>query len=622
MPDDENSKKDFTRLEDLPEFNHEDDTGVDRILNSFGDSPPAAPNDDASSDAPALPDMPDEDVSDNEFTDSDVETSSEPKEEVSFDDTDDEVPAFDASSFDDDSQESSFAEQDTESDISADFSDINDEEPSGSEEPLDTEEPLGSEEPLDTEEPLGSEAPLDTEEPLGSEAPLDTEEPLGSEAPLDTEEPLGSEDSTDSTAATSFESTEEDFPEFEGDDDDELKADFGDSDDEEKESLDSEDEDSTKSEETTSVEETTFDAHDDGLTEGQDSIDETDFGGLDDTEDVGEKELTADEVEPEPITKTPLAMSSDQIDSRPDQSAKEPAKPVSFEDVRDFAQNITYGMVGIGGNPPFSIILTKLKYVEDTEDILGILNEHGLINDDNEEDITQSLTHGNLLISQINEYSAIYLAHKFRRFDCNITVGLSDELHPSKSYDHDQKGLVNKSNLYQNKSESFNLDKAPVDVNSIILATTPSLESFKIDQYIDIITEHTIIDEDDLERFHYQQEVQNSIAETAPAAEDGTSFDPIEELKKFREQLGDDIEEDELMAQYGLGLNEIYRQLAEKLKHKAYLMKGNAVVGINYQLTPLGNVAIQDQENADKSKTRYKITCTGNVVLLTDQATQ
>ena len=80
-----------------------------------------------------------------------------------------------------------------------------------------------------------------------------------------------------------------------------------------------------------------------------------------------------------------------------------------------------------------------------------ILEEHNIINDSTRPDFTRGIENGALLISQINEYSAIFLAHKFRRFDLDLQIGLSEELHPTKSYSNSM-GLVNKHHLYQNKN--------------------------------------------------------------------------------------------------------------------------------------------------------------------------
>ena len=62
---------------------------------------------------------------------------------------------------------------------------------------------------------------------------------------------------------------------------------------------------------------------------------------------------------------------------------------------------------------------------------------------------------------------------------------------------------------------------------------------------------------------------------------------------------------DDLDSLPSLGDHEIYKQLAEKLKKHAFIKKGNAIVGINYQVIHMEHVG-------------YKITCTGNIVLATD----
>ena len=230
-------------------------------------------------------------------------------------------------------------------------------------------------------------------------------------------------------------------------------------------------------------------------------------------------------------------------------------------EIKKFAESITFHKVEMGSNPPFSVMLKNIKYLEDVEDIRIILREHGLLDQKNEKEIEQSLGHGSILISQISEYSAIYLAHRFRRFDVDINMGLSDELHPSESYDHDSRGLISKENIKQNHSESANLIKA--DTSKIILATTPEVEGYKILRHIDVITEHSIIEQEELEAIE------------------------------------------------GNRPHKLYQGLGEKLKIEAQKRQGNAVVGVNYQFTPLS-------ETPDHP-TRYKVTCSGNVVLMKNE---
>ena len=262
-------------------------------------------------------------------------------------------------------------------------------------------------------------------------------------------------------------------------------------------------------------------------------------------------EFATEEVAEEPQT------ASQKIDVAPiseEQPLPPPRTPrqETFTDVKEFAQNITYGRVSIGGNPPFSIILKNIKYLEEAEEIKAILSEHGLINEQTEKDIQTGLEHGSLIIPQISEYAAIYLTHKFRRFDLEVLMGPSEEIHPSTNYKQESRGLISKQNLQQNVSESVSLEDNHIDESSIVLATTPNLTGSTILKYINVASSHSTVSE--------------------------------EELQSDSEQ--------------------VYQQLAENLREQAYKQRGNAVVNINYQLSPL---------NAGQ----YKIICTGNIVWLT-----
>ena len=237
--------------------------------------------------------------------------------------------------------------------------------------------------------------------------------------------------------------------------------------------------------------------------------------------------------------------------------------------MKSFAQSVTYGAMAQGGNPPFSVMLRNIKFKEDCDDINLILKDHGLVTPESEQDIKTGLNHGSLLLSQLSEYCAIFLAHKLRRFDLEIQIGLSDELHPSKSYTRGEMGPVNKTVLMQNKVESFEKSEIPVDIKSVLLATVPSLEGYKVVRYLGIASEHALIKESELDNFG---------------------------------EVGID----------GVDVGETYSALSEKLKFKALKKGGNAVLNVNYQFTPLPNVGEVTAE------TVYKVTCTGNIVWVTD----
>ncbi|MBF0366689.1 MAG: hypothetical protein HQK50_14040 [Oligoflexia bacterium] len=273
----------------------------------------------------------------------------------------------------------------------------------------------------------------------------------------------------------------------------------------------------------------------------------------------------------------------------------------NFQDLKDFANNVNYGkvediVIGSGG-PPFSVVLKNIVYQEDADDILGVLREMKIVNDANKESMKKSLSAGQVLLSQLSEYQAIHLVHRIRRFKVEVMMGLSEEIHPPKLYAN-ARGLVNKHSLRQNLAEARNIDDGVIDVKSILLATTPILEGYQILQYLGIASEHMVIREDELLNGQNQERPkQNS-----------NHAEEIEEIEETEELT----EDEKLLLKYYPTLDERYQTLANKLRPIAHKMKGNAVVGINYQLTPL----TINKPDRHETSNYYKITCTGSVVIV------
>ncbi len=350
-------------------------------------------------------------------------------------------------------------------------------------------------------------------------------------------------------------------------------------------------------EENEKAEETQFEDIESNPSEFDDQI-PIDEEELNFTSENTESETTADWQSPplpnEDLNRLLTQELDEQVSPAPPESSQTSPSPSqeNFQDLRDFGNSINYGVVSTGGNPPFSLILRRIQYQEDAHDILTILREHGLCSEDNEETLSNALQNGSLLLSQISEYSAIYLAHRLRRFDVDIQVGLSDELHPSKNYESENRGLVSKYSLKQNIDENVDLIPRTVELESILLTTTPTLENYTIYRYIQVITSHTLIDQDELKRLHKAKEI------TEETYEKEHQYLPSQEDSKQEGHNWD---------KFSLGLNEVYKELASELRNEAYKLEANAVIGVNYQITPLVT-------EEDPNQSVYKITCTGNAV--------
>lgn len=236
-----------------------------------------------------------------------------------------------------------------------------------------------------------------------------------------------------------------------------------------------------------------------------------------------------------------------------------PAKaPENFSDVKAFAESTHFTSSGVEGNPSFSVLLKNVKYAEDVDDILALLKEFKLVSD-SEEQTRSRLMRGQLLIPRISEFTAIFVAHKLRRFDLDLQVGLSDDLHPPKHQENPEVGVVSKQSLYQNQHHHFQFEDAKLDLSQIIVAATPTLEGYQVIRYLGVASEHQMLDGEVVE-----------------------------------DELGDQVPK-------------YYQELAGKLKAHALKQKANAVVGLNYQLTPLPS-------EYGHSIQRYRLSCTGNLV--------
>jgi uncharacterized protein YbjQ (UPF0145 family) len=227
---------------------------------------------------------------------------------------------------------------------------------------------------------------------------------------------------------------------------------------------------------------------------------------------------------------------------------EKPKEPEKFEEVKEFGKNISTTTAAVPGNPPFSIIIKNINFSEDADDILASLKEFGIAKPTNENIFKQGLESGSILITQLAESTAILLVHKFRQYDLEIEMGLSEEIHPSKT--REKKGLVSRRNLYQNKSENVDLNIPAELPKEIPISTTPTLENFIINRYIGIVSEHSMVPESEIDKTPWEEK---------------------------------------------------YAFLANQLKNKAAKLRGNAIVGVSFQLTPV-------------DPTQYKLTCTGNVV--------
>jgi len=320
------------------------------------------------------------------------------------------------------------------------------------------------------------------------------------------------------------------------------------------------------------------------------------------------KEPVLDELPP--ITDTPI-MPADKTEIHREEKQESFKAPENFKELQNFAKNITYGNLAQEGNPPFSIVIKDIKFQEDLDDVLTLLKEFKIINEESEEQARQSLERGNMLIPRLGEYAAITLCHKLRRFDLNILMGLTEEIHPAKSYESNDQGLVTKSSVYGNQAHHYQFESKEVSLHDFLTATTPYLEGYDIIEYLKVVTENIVID---MEQFIGDHSLEEQLISELPSELKNIQVEKSISKENIHATNSDIVKDffpantDMSNKTKKLSLSDIYASLIEKLKTQGLDNNGNAIIGINFQVTPIlasDNLLVNS---------KYQVTCSGNIV--------
>ena len=177
--------------------------------------------------------------------------------------------------------------------------------------------------------------------------------------------------------------------------------------------------------------------------------------------------------------------------------------PEDFSDVRNFAESLTFGQVRIGGNPAFSVKLSGI-YKNSQEQVKQVLHNHQLIDDERSIDIALDL--GELLIAQISEYSAVYLASKLKHMAKEISIDLAEEIHRSDSYESNNKGLTNKNSIFQNREFNYDKKKNVLNTDSIKIFTSENIANKSVLENIGFVHEEIKVDQEDYHRYDQQKD--------------------------------------------------------------------------------------------------------------------
>ena len=338
--------------------------------------------------------------------------------------------------------------------------------------------------------------------------------------------------------------------------------------------------------------------------ENSDIFSQTDFSNEDSNTDQGLQEVSELEESPDhslgsfdnPAETAESESSETQNNnySEVDDFTSSYQEPEKFEEVKTFAQTFSYGQVSVGGNPPFSLIVRNIKYKEDADTMLGLLKEFGVVTDKNLNETKMALDIGSLLIPQISEFAAIVLAHKFRRFDCDIEFGLSEEIHPTKAGESFNKGLTSKESIRQNKIDSFKKTLPQIDINDILVSTTSALEGYEIVKYLGVQSSLAIVEAEELERLKFVQSTQRSKTQVYPTENDDS----------------DGMSAQQAFDDYQKSFDLLFLDLVDQLKQKAFKEHANALLGLNYQMTQL------PLNTKNKKPLSFQLVCSATLALV------
>ena len=164
------------------------------------------------------------------------------------------------------------------------------------------------------------------------------------------------------------------------------------------------------------------------------------------------------------------------------------------------------------------------------------------------------------------------------------------------------------------------MERSMVDIEDILISTTTSLDGYDVVQYMKVLSAHYLISQYELENLHKNSRPADNQEEDNPKY----AFDNFHQTLQAThlEQSSDSSSENEeeedknILQQYNLGLEDIYSELADDLRNQAFKIEANAIVGLNYSISPI----MLTPKHGDSAQMHYKITCTANAVWISDRA--
>ncbi len=228
---------------------------------------------------------------------------------------------------------------------------------------------------------------------------------------------------------------------------------------------------------------------------------------------------------------------------------------LEFNEIQASANQITYGNLELGNGPPFTVLIKITSDFsgdknEVKNNILNLLKDLSLVSPDNLARYESSFQRDNLLISQINEFSAIILVHKLKNFPIEIEMGFATEVFEPKSYPNDDQSSTNDKDQFEFK----NLKS--ISNEEVFVTTLNNPNNINAAEFLGPIQLIKKLSSTDLDSY------------------------PI---------VGEEVEFKEITKN-----NKIFDSMINDLKLLAIKKGGNAIINLKYQISPAQDKDLSD----------------------------
>lgn len=162
-----------------------------------------------------------------------------------------------------------------------------------------------------------------------------------------------------------------------------------------------------------------------------------------------------------------------------------------LNEIKEYANNIKIGETITEANPAFSLYAEIVCDDYKKKMIIGIITQEIL--QITSQDLEVQLENGKLLIPQISEFTAIFLAMKLRDVVDNILIGPSNQIYESKTLIGENNNMNQLKNNSYSETEQLDSEFLVDAPNNILTSNTSELTGFKIESILSALSTSKII---------------------------------------------------------------------------------------------------------------------------------